>query len=78
MSSIVFESTIVIQTFNTIINKMINKFKTIILFLQEIIKKISFLMQNITTFILIFNIYILREFNIFAHLIISILMYFLC
>jgi len=57
----VFNFAIVAQTYNITINEIINKFKTIILFLQIITKKIDSSMQNMIAFISIFNIYILRE-----------------
>ncbi len=54
----VFESLIVAQTYDMIINEMINRFEAMILSLQTIMKKIDSLMQNMIAFISIFNVYI--------------------
>jgi len=67
MSDKVFKSSIVTQFYNMIMNEMINKFKTLMLFLQTVMKKIDSSMQNMTAFISSFNIYILQELDMFSY-----------
>jgi len=77
VSDKVFESLIVTQSYDMIMNEMINKFETMILFLQTATKKIDSSMQNMTAFISSFNVYILQELDVFSHLIMSMLTQFL-
>jgi methyl-accepting chemotaxis protein len=63
----VFKSLIVAQFYNMTMNEIINKFETMMLSLQTVMKKIDSLMQNMTAFISSFNVYILQEFNVFSH-----------
>ncbi len=62
-----FDSLIVTQLSNTIMNEMINKFETMMLSLQTAMKKIESFMQNMTASVLMLNIYILRELVTSAH-----------
>ena len=62
MSDKFFDSLIVAQLSNTIINKMINKFEMMMLSLQTATKKIESFMQNMTTSVSTLNVYILHEF----------------
>jgi len=67
MSDKFFDSLIVTQLSDTTINKMINKFETMMLSLQTVMKKIESFMQNMTASVLMLNVYILRELIMFAH-----------
>ncbi len=67
MSDKFFDSLIVTQLSNTIMNEMINKFEMMMLSLQTATKKIESFMQNMTASILMLNIYILCELITSAH-----------
>ncbi len=58
MSDKFFDSSIVAQLSNTIMNEMINKFETMMLSLQKAMKKIESFMQNMTASVLMLNVYI--------------------
>ncbi len=62
MSDKFFDSLIVAQLSDTIMNEMINKFEMMMLFLQTAIKKIESFMQNMTASVSMLNIYISCEF----------------
>ena len=62
-----FDSLIVAQLSDMIMNEMINKFEAMMLSLQTAMKKIESFMQNMTAFILMLNIYILCELITSAH-----------
>ena len=62
MSDKFFDSLIVTQLIDTIMNEMINKFEMMMLLLQTVTKKIESFMQNMTASVSMLNIYILREF----------------
>ncbi len=62
MSDKFFDSLIVAQLSDTIMNEMINKFEIMMLFLQTAIKKIESFMQNMTASVSMLNIYISCEF----------------
>ncbi len=62
MSDKFFDSLIVAQLNNMIMNEIINKFKMMMLLLQAAMKKIESFMQNMTTSVLMLNVYILHEF----------------
>ncbi len=77
MSDKFFDSLIVTQLSNTTMNKMINKFKTMMLCLQTVTKKIESFMQNMTASVLMLNIYISHELITFAYSTMSMLSSFL-
>ncbi len=61
MSDKFFDSLIVAQLNNTIMNEIINKFETMMLSLQTATKKIKSFMQNMTASVSMLNIYISRK-----------------
>jgi len=67
MSDKFFDSSIVAQLSNTIMNEMINKFETMMLSLQKAMKKIESFMQNMTASVLMLNVYISHELITSAH-----------
>ncbi len=67
MSDKFFDSLIVTQLSNTIMNEMINKFETMMLSLQKVMKKIESFMQNMTASVLMLNVYISHELITSAH-----------
>ncbi len=67
MSNKFFNSLIVTQLNNTIMNEMINKFEMMMFLLQTATKKIESFMQNMTASVLMLNIYISCEFITSAH-----------
>jgi len=68
MSDKFFDSLIIAQLNNIIMNEMINKFEMMMLSLQTAIKKIKFFMQNMTASVLMLNVYISCELVMSAHL----------
>ncbi len=67
MSDKFFDSLIVAQLSNMIMNEMINKFEAMMLSLQTAMKKIESFMQNMTASVLMLNVYISCEFITSAH-----------
>ncbi len=67
MSDKFFDSLIVAQFSDITMNEMINKFEAMMLSLQTATKKIKSFMQNMTASVSMLNVYILREFIMFAH-----------
>ncbi len=67
MSDKFFDSSIVAQLSDTIMNEMINKFETMMLSLQTATKKIESFMQNMTASVSMLNIYISHELITSAH-----------
>ncbi len=68
MSDKFFDSLIIAQLNNIIMNEMINKFEMMMLSLQTATKKIKFFMQNMTASVLMLNVYISCELVMSAHL----------
>ncbi len=66
MSDKFFNSSIVAQLNDIIMNEMINKFETMMLSLQTAMKKIESFMQNMTASVSMLNVYISHELVTFA------------
>jgi len=62
-----FDSLIVVQLSDMIMNEMINKFETMMLSLQTAMKKIESFMQNMTASVSMLNVYILCKLITSAH-----------
>jgi len=62
-----FDSLIVAQLSDMIMNEMINKFEAMMLSLQTAMKKIESFMQNMTASVLMLNVYISCKFITSAH-----------
>jgi hypothetical protein len=71
VSDKVFKFLIIAQSYDMTMNEMINRFETMMLFLQTAMKKIDSSMQNMTAFISSFNVYILQELDVSFHSIMS-------
>jgi len=76
MSNKFFNSLIVTQLNDMIMNEMINKFEMMMLSLQTVMKNIESFMQNMTASVSMLNVYISYELITSAHSAMSILLLF--